>query len=159
MEVEQLRERVDYDPATGVFTSKVKTNVWQVGKVLGSLTQDGYLSVMLDGKNYMLHRLAFLFMEGSMPPELVDHINCIRDDNRWENLRHADWELNTRNTLISKNNTSGVIGVSWHKKSGKWQAFVSQDSKPVYLGLFASLEEAIAAREAAKVSHNYPRRP
>ena len=156
LDLEKLRKRVCYDKDTGLFKSLVKTNRWEVGQVLGTKKGDGYLSIMVEGKNYLLHRLAFLFIEGKLPSGLVDHINCVRDDNRWVNLRHACSTLNARNTLIAKNNTSGVKGVSWHKRAGKWQAFISVDSKPVYLGLFESIEAAEAARHMAKKLAEYP---
>jgi len=156
LDLDKLRQRVHYDKETGIFKSLVKTNRWEVGQVLGSKTEDGYLSIMVEGRNYLLHRLAFLLVEGKFPKELVDHINCVRDDIRWLNLRHACHTLNARNTLMAKNNSSGVKGVSWHKRAGKWQAFVSVNSKPVYLGLFESIEDAEAARSAAKALSNYP---
>lgn len=146
-----------YNPETGDFVSNVNSNKWKIGQTVGSLRKDGYLSVMINGKNYMLHRLAFLIMEGEMPEKLVDHINRNRVDNRWCNLRKADYELNCRNAGLAKNNKSGHKGISFHKKSKKWQVFISQDGKPVYLGLFASIQEAVEARNKAEIIYNYPK--
>lgn len=153
---EELKVLLDYNPITGVFKSRINTQRWKIGYVIGSPRRDGYCSVMIHGKNYLMHRLAFLYMEGSLPTGIVDHINGVRNDNRWENLRHADYTLNSRNSGISSNNTSGIVGVSWHKKAKKWQAFVSVDSKPIYLGLFDSIEAAQIAREKSMKLYNYP---
>lgn len=151
-----LKALFTYSQDTGLFTSNLETPQREVGQIVGSKRADGYLSVMINGKNYLLHRLAFLYMEGCFPTHLVDHINGIRGDNRWINLRHADSSLNARNCKISSNNLSGVVGVSWHKAAQKWQAFVSVDAKPVYLGLFETIEAANLAREIAMKLHNYP---
>ena len=151
----ELQTLLSYDPDTGIFRSNADTKHWHRGQAVGSPHKDGYLTVMLKGKNYLLHRLAFLYMEGEFPRACVDHRNRIRSDNRWENLRSATYTLNNQNTGISRNNTSGVKGVSWHKKSGKWQAFVSCGSRPVYLGLFSSIEDAAHARAKAEEEYRY----
>lgn len=60
----------------------------------------------------MAHRCAWLLEKGSEPPETIDHINGIRDDNRICNLRAASFAENVRNTVPKKNNKTGFKGVS-----------------------------------------------
>lgn len=77
--------------------------------------------------------------------EIVDHINGNPLDNRRSNLRLASVAENSRNHGISKRNTSGVRGVSWHKGKRKWAAAIT-----IHLGYFDNLEDAQIARERAE---------
>ena len=73
-------------------------------------------------------------MEGYLPENDVDHINRIRDDNRWCNLRHVSRVCNIRNRDKFKNNTSGVTGVSWFDSRGTWRVRIAVDRKQMGLG-------------------------
>lgn len=120
---DELKELLHYDPDTGVFTWKVSpTNNVKVGDVAGCRYPEGYIKVHFKGKPYRAHRLAFLYMTGEWPKDQVDHINHIRDDNRWRNLRDVSHQENHRNMTRQKNNTSGVTGVYWEKAKKKWCA-------------------------------------
>ena len=103
---------------------------------------------------YFTHRLAFLYMTGSIPKE-VDHINHVKPDNRWKNLRAANRIINGRNRSMHCDNTSGVTGVYWHKKKGKWQAGIRVNDKRIYLGVFKHLEDATAARKTAEARYGF----
>lgn len=63
---------------------------------VGTVRKDGYIAAAVKGKQYLLHRLAFFYVNGYMPVE-IDHINGIRSDNRISNLREVDHKENTRN--------------------------------------------------------------
>lgn len=117
---EKLHHLLDYDPASGVFTRKVsKSSNAQVGQVAGSVDKRGYIVIRIDGELYKAHRLAHLYMTGEFPPDQIDHINRIKSDNRWKNLRLANGSQNQMNSTRN-DNTSGKKGVHWHKQSGKW---------------------------------------
>ena len=91
--------------------------------------------------------------------DLVDHINGNSLDNRKCNLRDANKSINGQNTLIRKDNTSGVKGVSFRKSSGKWKAQLVVNNKHVLCKLFSTKEEAINARkEAEELYHPYRRK-
>ena len=152
---ERLKELLVYDPKTGVFTWKIARTGAAKGAVAGSLVPRGYISIMVDSRQYRAHRLAFLYMEGSFPPEHMDHINHIRDDNRWENLRPATAGDNQRNRTLNANNSSGAVGVNWQKLAGKWKAQIVINKKFVSLGYFENLEDAIAARAAADIKYGF----
>lgn len=47
---------------------------------------------------------------------------------------------------------SGVKGIRWHTRTKKWQAFYAVNGKEVYVGLYASVEEATAAVAEARKS-------
>ena len=69
----------------------------KAGTIAGSPDAYGYLQIMIDGKMYKAHRLAFLYMLGDFPPNNVDHINGKPGDNRWINLRAVTQKQNTQN--------------------------------------------------------------
>lgn len=139
---ERLKEVLHYDPETGVFTRRITTNGnSKANSIAGSRHNKGYRRIMVDGKVYQSHRLAFLYMTGIMP-EFVDHKNGIRDDNRWINLRTASATENMQNRKIHKNNTSGIPGVYWHKRRRMWHAHIKVNKKNLFLGCFSDLSEA-----------------
>ena len=80
----------------------------------------------------------------------ADHINRLRYDNRRENLREANAAENAQNSSLAKNNTSGVIGVNFHKRVGKWNARIYIDKKRIHIGFFNDFEEAVKARLKAE---------
>jgi len=89
--------------------SKVKNYKWYESK------SDGYVIAVINGKNVKLHN----FIMGIHIKEMIDHKNRNKLDNRKENLRHASRIENSMNRGIQSNNTSGVVGVSWHKQHEK----------------------------------------
>jgi hypothetical protein len=93
-------------------------------------------------------------MTGSWPKEQIDHINGDPLDNRWSNLREATQSQNNWNTRLSRNNTSGYKGVSWHKGERKWDATIMAYGKSHFLGRFKTKEEARDAYiDASKKLH------
>jgi len=140
---DRLRQLLDYDPESGLFIWKMSRRV-KAGDVAGSLDTRGYVQITVDGKIYRAHRLAFLWMEGTMPPDQVDHINMTRTDNRWSNLRHAErWE-NLGNRPANSNSKSGIKGVHWDTRRGKWHAQIRSAGRKHHLGHFNTIEEAQA---------------
>lgn len=162
---ERLKELLSYDPDTGVFTRlsvPTKQKHW-LGQKAGNVNALGYERASVDGKVYRMHRLAFLYMTGSWPAGEVDHINGNKADNRWSNLRSVSTRQNLINRLI-KGKSSPYPGVSFHKKSGRWYAHVTQDSVNRHVGSFSSEREAYTAylmeiaeshgEEVANILHN-----
>lgn len=94
-------------------------------------------------------------MTGSWPKEQIDHINHVRSDNRWINLREATNQENCKNRSISIRNKSGVVGVRWTKGKTKWAAYIHVNSKDKYLGFFFDKFEAICARKSAENKHGF----
>lgn len=88
-------------------------------------------------------------MTGAHPPEVVDHINGDRTDNRWCNLRCVSVETNTQNRHVhGKNSQTRMLGV--RKFQGKFRAAISLNGVQRHLGTFGSAEEAQAAYLTAK---------
>lgn len=117
---DRLKELLSYNPETGVFTCAKKSVHRNVGDVVGGFSL-GYLVCLLEGKQYKLHRLAFLYMTGDFPSKALDHINGDRADNRWCNLREATVIENGRNRKIDYNNSTGVKGL-YHRK-GRYASY------------------------------------
>ncbi len=152
---EVLKENLHYDTHTGIFTWVKKKSRVRVGKRAGYITKKGYRSVEINGKAYPCHRLAWLYMTGKFPEKQVDHINHIKDDNRWCNLREVTNQENQMNTPIRLDNTSGVTGVYWKKENSKWSACIRFDGKLNHLGYFLLKEDAIASRKEAEIKYGF----
>jgi len=163
-----LRELIHYSPDTGVFTWLERDRRWfqydgacdywnaqYSGKIAGWVNEKGYRIIRVLGPSYRAHRLAFLYMTGSFPPNQVDHIYGVRDDNRWKHIRLAVNTENQQNTSLRKNNTSGTVGVYRCGGKEKWQAQIGVNEKIIHLGSFVRLEDAAAARKAAEVKYGF----
>lgn len=148
---QRLKELLDYEPETGIFTWRVRNgNRTKVGGNAGGVNSYGYVQIRLDGSLYKAHRLAWLYMYGEMPSDMIDHINRKTGDNRICNLRIATNSQNQQNAGVRNDSTSGIRGVSWDKKRGKWCARIKAKDTRRHLGYFESIEEAIAVRCAAE---------
>lgn len=136
-ELDAVRARIQYDPETGLLTRQ--------GQPAGWIGNHGYRELNVSGKRYLAHRVAFALMAGRWPTEFIDHINCVRTDNRWVNLREADHRQNVLNTAKTVRNTSGFKGVHYEKANGKWSAATFINGAQHRLGQFNTPEEAHAA--------------
>jgi hypothetical protein len=83
-------------------------------------------------------------MTGKFPEICVDHINGVRDDNRWINLRSVSHSENCQNQKKAQlhNKTSGLLGVCWNKKQRKWVSFIRVNKHRMYIGCFDCKYEA-----------------
>lgn len=147
---ERLMELLSYDPESGKFSwrnDRRNGNVTTVmaGQEAGTAQGNGYRVISVDGKNYPAHRLAWLYMTGSLPPNDIDHVNCVRDDNRFCNLRSATRQQNASNRKINRNSSSGFKGVRLQKRTGRWEARIRVGYRYEHLGTFETPEDAHAA--------------
>jgi len=86
--------------------------------------------------------------------DLPDHIDLNPLNNQECNLRLATQSQNRTNQGIAITNTSGFKGVSWHKRSQKWVAYIYHDYKYIHLGYFVDINAAhLAYCEASKLYH------
>lgn len=129
---EYVETLLDYDPDTGDL-------IWVTGKRQGLKAgcihpRSGYIQLMMkypDGKRRGVnaHRLAWLLYHGELP-EIIDHKNGIPADNRIQNLRNTDVAGNSRNRKVSKNNKTGINGISWDDKRQRYHLSFSSPSLP-----------------------------
>jgi hypothetical protein len=152
---QELQEKFDYNPETGVFALRKTRGKRQAGAEPGCLSPQGYRQIGIKGSTYGAHRLAWLYIHGVWHFGDIDHINHKRDDNRICNLRAVDRSLNLLNVRPDKAGLSGYRGVSPKsaKKRGtkRWCAYIKVYGKSKHLGDYYTLDEAIAARRAALI--------
>lgn len=141
----RLKELVEYDELTGVFTAKHSVGNVKAGSKRGNKDAVGYLRFSVDGVQRLSHVLAWVYVYGEQPDGCIDHINGIKDDNRISNLRDTTASMNTHNTPMAS-----CAGVS--KKRGFFRARVSIDKERKHLGYFSTPEAAHLAYAKAKRS-------
>lgn len=142
---ERLKELLQYDPETGVFTWRVANGSRaKCGDVAGGIDKHGYVRIGVDGARYKGHRLAWLYMTGEWPALDVDHRDMDRANNAWVNLRHADRRQNMANTGCRANNSCGFKGVHV-TRHGNYAASIHLSGVKSHLGTFPTAEEAHAA--------------
>lgn len=168
-----LRELFDYEPETGalhwrhrhvsMFSNcgiqpahyvRDRWNSKNAGKpALTTMLHNGYLFGRLFDRAVRAHHVIWAIMTGEWPTKQIDHLNGIRSDNRWANLRHVEPVENSHNLCRSRRNTSGRVGVA---RAGRgWQAYINRDRKRVSLGCFATFDEGAEARATAEAQCGY----
>lgn len=139
----ELRGLFDYDQDTGDFRRRSS------GRLAGSTRPDGYRLISVKRRLYYAHRLAWLYVYGEWPSSTLDHRNGDNGDNRIANLRLATYSQNNANRRRHRDGTSGMKGVTFRPKRGKWVAQMGVGGKSVYIGIYSTAEEARAAYVAA----------
>jgi hypothetical protein len=147
---ERLKELFNYDKTTGNLVWKVDRGTNKTrGKVAGSVNGSGYISIKIENRHNLAHRLVWLWHHGYMPTHEIDHINGVRHDNRIKNLREATCAENAQNQRKAQShNGSGYLGVHRHK--GGWESTIVINKQKIYIGLFQTPEAAHAAYLAKK---------
>lgn len=147
---DEVRRRLDYDAHTGLFRWAESGNGRVLGQRAGWIKSDGYIAIALNGRQYLAHRLAWLYVHGKWPAASIDHINGIRSDNRIFNLRDVPQSINNQNfRRARKHGLSGYLGAS-KASLRRWRAQIVVGGVKHYLGLFKSPEEAHVAYVTAK---------
>lgn len=149
---ERLKEVIDYDPDKGTFVWAVSRRGARKGAICGRICSFGYREIGIDYGLYRANMIAWAIMTGEWPSAEVDHINRIKDDDRWENLRLANRSQNCGNDGLRKNNTSGYKGVTLDVASGLWRAQIRLNGRKTNLGRFPTKEEAAAAHDRAAIA-------
>lgn len=144
---ERLKQLLSYDRDTGVFTWLVnRCGQAMAGQIAGSPDRAGYSRITVDGCSYRTHRLAWLYVTGEWPTGFIDHINRVKSDNRFVNLRVADRTANAHNAM----KPSGQ-GVYRTPGSSNWHSKIKAGGKSHYLGSFKTQAEAQEAYMAKKL--------
>ena len=142
LSADYVREIISYSPETGEFHWKWRSdasnqvNSRRAGKRAGAKAgkRNKYLCVGVNGRSYQAHRLAWLIVTGDWPDRHIDHRDLDSLNNKWSNLRLATQSQNSANRRKHRNNTSGLKGVSWHKRIGQYVCNIGFNNKLVYLG-------------------------
>lgn len=129
-----------------------------------SLDDDGYgrFAVRKNGHAYsdVAHRVSWEIAHGGIPDGLkIDHIchrpSCVRP----EHLRVVTHKQNLENRAgaQSNNHTSGIRGVCWNRRIGKWCAQIRHDGQQLHVGFYDDISEAeraVVARRNQLFTHN-----
>lgn len=146
-----LKEILCYDPETGIFIWLVdRSDNIKAGDVAGRTNIQYYIQIQINYKQYMTHRLAFLYMTENMP-EYIDHINRDKADNRWCNLRKCSCSQNGGNRKIGKNSTTRYKGV--RRTSKGFQGRIGINGKRINLGTYITPELAAMAYNTAAIKY------
>ena len=147
---DRVQELLDYDPATGEFYWRESRGRMRAGAVAGHIRPDGYIQLAVDQKLYKAHRIAWFYVHGYFPEHQIDHIDRDPANNKIENLREVSRTCNMRNCGNRTDNTSGVKGVSWAKRTGNWYAQIRVNNRSFNLGHYDDFDDAVCARLAAE---------
>lgn len=122
---------------------------WKIAK-----DRDGYGHFKYDGHTLTAHRVAYELAVGQIPEGMqVDHTCHQTGCCNPKHLRAATPKQNSENMAGAyRNNKSGYLGVSYHRKAGKWTARVSHQGKFHYGGMHATPEAA--AKAAADIRNS-----
>lgn len=131
--------------------------VWEA-----AMAYAGYGTFNLNGKMTPAHRYSWTILRGPIPMGAeIDHIcftpACVnpahlRVVTRAENCQY-------RQGAQSNNKSSGVRGVYWNERAGKWIAKVKKSGKYTHVGTFDTIEEAdvaVRAKRAEMFKHADP---
>lgn len=150
----RLREVLEYDSLTGLFIWIKRTGSRSTpGRIAGNADTSGHIQIMIDKKLFFAHRLAFLYMNGALPPDdrCVDHINGNPKDNRWDNLRIVTQFINQQNRhKPRKGAKSNLIGANWREDRKCWRSEIRINGQRINLGRFETAELAHEAYMKAR---------
>jgi hypothetical protein len=138
-----VRHLFDYNLETGVLTWRIQRGHMRPGDIAGTLSSNGYYSVnFIDGGQFLNHTLIWLWMTGDYPKQSIDHNDRNTLNNAWINLRLVPNYVNSLKGKTPISNTSGVKGVHFSKKQGKWTARVQHRTGCVMVKTCDSFEHA-----------------
>lgn len=145
---EKLKELIDYNQETGIFTNKVTRNSRAVkGAQLNPKNHGRYGVVTINKIKYRLHRLAWFYVYGIWPENQIDHINGDTTDNRICNLRDATNQQNQYNSKVI-NKSSKFKGVHFESFTNKWKVQIRINKKQVTIGRYKTEVEAAKAYDS-----------
>lgn len=146
--MENLKKYYLYNEITGIFTrieSFRRRRTFDLQKPIGWLNNRGYLTMKVENKNYQAHRLAWFYVYGELPENVIDHIDGNRTNNAINNLRILTRRENTQNiSKASKNNKIGVLGVSYNekRKTNPFIARIGHMGNQIIIGYYPNQELA-----------------
>lgn len=147
-----LLELLAYVGETGQFVARIARGAAPMGKVVGTVTKDGYCWITIDRVQYPAGRLAWFYVYGQWPDGEIDHKDTNPSNNRIENLRDVTPTVNKQNKRRAQagKKYSPLLGAQWCKQAGKWKSSIRVSGRTKHLGFFPSDEAAAGAYVEAK---------
>jgi len=150
----QLKEILHYNPIEGSFVWRKSIGSAKAGNKAGYIHHMGYHYIGIKGEAHSLHRLAWIYSNGSIPEgKEIDHLNGNKSDNRLANLRTASRSMNCKNSRMYKSNASGLTGVAL--ADGAYTARIQTNGKAIHLGRYDNIFDAACARRSAELRYNF----
>lgn len=170
-----IRQLLRYEPETGKLFwlprgpewfngggnggARAAANAWNARyaekEAITAKNGNGYLAGLVLSQRLPAHRIIWALVFEEWPKSSIDHIDHDRTNNRIGNLRAATVADNARNLTRRSDNSTGVTGVFWNKKSQRWTANIRVDGKLIHLGYFPSVDAAANARAAANIRYGF----
>lgn len=144
--IKRLEELFWYDGLTGDLIRRMAAGSggrFSEGEIVGAKRPDGYLTVSIDGRQCLVHRVMSAIANSEWPHGLIDHIDGDRSNNRLINLRDVDATVNNQNRHRGAPGASGFVGVH-STNAGRWVALIKINRKVHSLGTRDTPEEAHA---------------
>ena len=94
-----LASHLTYSPSSGLFTWNQQRGRVKKGEIAGTVNSNGYTQIRINGRIYLAHRLAWLYVHGEFPKPMIDNVNRNRQDNKIQMLSLATKRQNAQNTL------------------------------------------------------------
>lgn len=138
----QLKRHIHYNQFTGVFTriQQPLTGPDRIGEIANKeLLGNGKIQILQE--KYMATHLAYLYVTGMVPDGRISHIDGDHSNFKWDNL------------LLAKRTYQGDGNITWVSKNQRYQAYIGKK----YLGLFKTVEGAVAALDVAQPSSGMTR--
>lgn len=171
-DTDRIKMLITYQPETGEvrwnpreastffgseFERQKHANRWNAiyaGKPAGGSRSDRYHLMTIDGVHHLTHRVIWKYMTGEDPIH-IDHIDGVKGNNVFANLRNVTHAVNMKNKSLYANSSTGVTGVEYHKRDKVWRAKIVFEGKQIQLGSFKTKEEAVACRIGAQALADY----
>lgn len=154
MDLADARRIVHYDPVTGQLSLAENRGSRKAGNTCGSLKSNGYVYVSWDKRTVQAHRFIWFWMTGEWPKSCIDHVNCVKTDNRWSNLREATYTQNHYNRPVRRDSRTGAKGIGFIAHANMYRAKLKANGRIVQLGYFKTLDEAKQAYAEAVAIHH-----
>lgn len=112
----------------------------------GNVGNTGYGRIRWQGELLAVHRVVWEITMGAIPTDkVIDHICRNRLCIRPAHLHAVSVKQNNENISLRSDNKSGIRGVSFLARTGRWRAQVGHRGANIHVGYFGSLAEAEVA--------------
>lgn len=144
----ELKSIIYYEPDTG-NTSMICTSTYV--PPAGITYRNGQMYLRINGKNYSMRKLIWLYMTGEWRTGHIYSISCFPEETRWDFLTD-DQSLSYRRTMaVSRRSKSGHTGISYNTTRKYWVVRVKVKGESRYVGSYKDLGDAIAAKKRSEM--------
>lgn len=145
-----MRDSFDVEAENGCIKWRhpPKNHTRMLGKEAGSLRTNrsgkSYMHIKMNKRALRRSWLIFLWVNGRWPTHCIDHINGDSLDDRATNLREATITQNSWNHKRRSKSSHTPMGVRT-TKSGRFNARIKHNGKPITIGTYNTVDEAATA--------------